>query len=233
MMMVMVMMVVVVVVTMMMVMVMVMVMIGKFHIRIASFRSSETHRGLSGIRSRQEGKRIRDGVKELGIRTRRWQPTRGGHPCRRLRTIERRQSGDHTDHANKLHVHALLLGALSASAQRPIIGKGNLLWTGTQPARVISARAQPAARRVVLMYHRKGPRIQLGLMRSFLVRRVSVSGRRLFHGMAAAALRNAVGRHRRVPPAWEEEAWGHRPVLISRPDETLGAKARDWPKRPH
>jgi hypothetical protein len=112
-------MVVVVVAMMVMVMVVVMVVIGKFHIRIASFRSSETPRGLSRIRSRQEGKRIRDGVKELGIRTRRWQPTRGGHRCRRLRTVERRQPGDHTDHANKLLVHALLLGALSASAQRP------------------------------------------------------------------------------------------------------------------
>jgi len=56
---------------MMVVVVVVMVVVGKRHVRIASFRGSST-RGLRGVRSHQEGKRIRDGIKELGIRTRRW-----------------------------------------------------------------------------------------------------------------------------------------------------------------
>jgi hypothetical protein len=62
-----VMMMVVVVTAVMMVVMVVMVVVSKFYVRIPSFRSSQPPRGLSGVCSRQEGKRIRDGIKQLGI----------------------------------------------------------------------------------------------------------------------------------------------------------------------
>jgi flagellar basal body-associated protein FliL len=64
---VMMMVVVVVVMAVMMVVMVVMVVVSKFYVRIPSFRSSQTPRGLSGVCRRQEGKRIRDGIKQLGI----------------------------------------------------------------------------------------------------------------------------------------------------------------------
>jgi len=76
----MVMMVVVVMVMIVMMMVVVMmvvvVVLSKFDVRVPSFRSGQTRGGSRGVHSRQEGERIRDGIEELSIRPRRWQPIR-------------------------------------------------------------------------------------------------------------------------------------------------------------
>jgi hypothetical protein len=114
----------VVVMMVMIIVVVVMVVVSKFDVWIRHVPSGLAGSGSSGVRSSQEGECIRDGIKKLGIRPCRLHPVRiGQYLCRRLRTVERREARDHSNHTNKLLVHLLLLGALNASAQRPIIDK--------------------------------------------------------------------------------------------------------------
>jgi hypothetical protein len=156
MMVVIVMMVMVMIVAIVMVVMVVMVVLGQFHVRTLGLWVDPFHRGLSGVRGHQERKRIGDGIKELGIGPCRREFTRVGKClCGGLGAVERRQSRYHTNHANNLLVHGLLLGVPDASARGR--ESANVLSLQTEEATHAgdgSSRCDPRVRRMVpLAYH--------------------------------------------------------------------------------